>query len=44
MLTKPITRKPTATSNPINSESTCITRHKPGCGFLSSRIPLLLHR
>jgi hypothetical protein len=35
MLTKPSTRKPTATRSPANSESTRITRHGPGCRLAS---------
>jgi len=34
ILTKPITKKPTATSDPANSESNCITQG-PGCRLAS---------
>ena len=43
MLTRPRTTNPTAIAIPTTPESTCITRHGPGCGFLSSRIALLCH-
>ena len=43
MLTRPRTTNPAAIAIPTTPESTCITRHGPGCGFLSSRIALLCH-
>src|SRR5579862_1092128 len=46
ILTKPITRKQTATSRPAISESTCIMRNGPGCqlaprSFMALIVPLL---